>query len=45
MAVAQACTKVRKRCYQVVMGETECPECGTENDDDAKFCKNCGAKL
>lgn len=30
---------------QVVMGETECPECGTENDDDAKFCKNCGAKL
>jgi hypothetical protein len=30
---------------QVVMGETECPDCGTENDDDAKFCKNCGAKL
>jgi zinc-ribbon domain len=29
----------------VVMGETECPDCGTENDDDAKFCKNCGAKL
>ena len=23
---------------------TEC-QCGTENDDDAKFCKNCGAKL
>jgi len=30
---------------QVVMGETECPDCGTENDDDARFCKNCGAKL
>jgi hypothetical protein len=30
---------------EVVMGETECPDCGTENDDDAKFCKNCGAKL
>jgi hypothetical protein len=30
---------------QVLMGETECPECGTENDDDAKFCKNCGHRL
>jgi hypothetical protein len=23
----------------------ECAACGTENDPDAKFCKNCGAKL
>lgn len=30
---------------QVVRGETECPDCGTENDEDAKFCKHCGAKL
>jgi len=22
-----------------------CGECGTTNDEDAKFCKNCGAKL
>jgi zinc-ribbon domain len=22
-----------------------CGECGTQNDPDAKFCKNCGAKL
>lgn len=22
-----------------------CPSCGTKNDEDAKFCKNCGAKL
>jgi hypothetical protein len=24
---------------------TGCAECGTENDEDAKFCKNCGARL
>ena len=23
----------------------ECSQCGTLNDEDAKFCKNCGAKL
>lgn len=23
----------------------ECSQCGTVNDEDAKFCKNCGAKL
>ena len=22
-----------------------CPSCGTANDEDARFCKNCGAKL
>ena len=22
-----------------------CPECGTKNDDDARFCENCGTKL
>jgi hypothetical protein len=26
-------------------GATGCTECGTENDEDAKFCKNCGARL
>ena len=26
-------------------GATGCAQCGTENDEDAKFCKNCGAKL
>lgn len=26
-------------------GATACAECGTENDEDAKFCKNCGARL
>jgi len=25
--------------------QTICEDCGTENDPDAKFCKNCGAKL
>lgn len=24
---------------------TDCPKCGTENEDDAKYCKNCGAPL
>ena len=24
---------------------TGCAKCGSKNDDDAKFCKNCGAKL
>ena len=24
---------------------TGCAACGTENDEDAKFCKNCGARL
>ncbi len=24
---------------------TECPSCGTENRDEAKFCKNCGYEL
>ena len=26
-------------------GATGCAQCGTENDEDARFCKNCGAKL
>ncbi len=25
--------------------QTNCAACGTLNDEDAKFCKNCGAKL
>jgi hypothetical protein len=29
---------------EAVALRTSC-ECGTENDADAKFCKNCGAKL
>jgi hypothetical protein len=28
---------------EIVVGA--CQECGTVNDEDAKFCKNCGAKL
>ncbi|TPV96773.1 MAG: zinc ribbon domain-containing protein [Myxococcales bacterium FL481] len=26
-------------------GHRACPACGTENDDDARFCKACGGKL
>jgi hypothetical protein len=44
-APAAATAKAVALHSDVVMGETECEECGTENDDDAKFCKNCGAKL
>ena len=25
--------------------ETDCPKCGVSNDDDARFCKGCGAAL
>ncbi|MBN1109243.1 MAG: zinc-ribbon domain-containing protein [Methanomassiliicoccales archaeon] len=24
---------------------TYCPRCGTQNTDDSKFCKNCGASM
>jgi uncharacterized membrane protein YvbJ len=24
---------------------TYCPKCGTKNDDDATFCKNCGSSV
>jgi hypothetical protein len=30
---------------QGAQSATGCAECGTENDEDARFCKNCGAKL
>ncbi|HEX6216395.1 MAG TPA: zinc ribbon domain-containing protein [Vicinamibacterales bacterium] len=30
---------------QSASSATGCAGCGTENDEDAKFCKNCGAKL
>jgi len=30
---------------QAVALQTPCEDCGTDNDPDAKFCKNCGAKL
>jgi hypothetical protein len=26
-------------------GSLECPQCGTANDADARFCKSCGTKL
>ncbi len=29
----------------VALRTSECDQCGTTNDEDAKFCKNCGAKL
>ncbi len=29
----------------VAWAEKTCPNCGAANRDDAKFCKNCGAKL
>jgi hypothetical protein len=29
----------------VALRTSECSGCGTVNDEDAKFCKNCGAKL
>jgi hypothetical protein len=29
----------------VALRTFECSTCGTVNDEDAKFCKNCGAKL
>src|SRR5688572_2131741 len=29
----------------VALQTGECGQCGTLNDEDAKFCKNCGAKL
>lgn len=28
-----------------IRGTKVCPACGAENDDDAGFCKKCGAKL
>lgn len=28
-----------------VKGTRTCPDCGTENDEDAEFCKKCGKKL
>ena len=30
---------------KVVVGDRACPSCATPSDQDAKFCKNCGAKL
>src|SRR5688572_15937397 len=29
----------------VALRTSECGQCATENDEDAKFCKNCGARL
>src|SRR5688572_20843305 len=29
----------------VALRTFDCGQCGTENDEDAKFCKHCGAKL
>ena len=30
---------------EAVALQTSCDSCGTKNDPDAKFCKNCGARL
>ena len=35
----------RSATAEAVALQTPCDACGTENDSDAKFCKNCGAKL
>jgi hypothetical protein len=32
-------------CVGVALAEKTCPQCGTQNADQAKFCKSCGAKL
>lgn len=32
-------------CVSVALAEKTCPQCGTVNRDDARFCKSCGAKL
>ncbi|MEO0085179.1 MAG: PEGA domain-containing protein [candidate division WOR-3 bacterium] len=32
-------------CADVAFAEKTCPQCGTVNRDDARFCKSCGAKL
>jgi tetrahydromethanopterin S-methyltransferase subunit E len=29
----------------VIIEMVYCPKCGTQNEDDAKFCKKCGADL
>ena len=38
--VAEASTENQKKTRFI-----ECSECGTENDSDAKYCINCGAKI
>jgi DNA-binding XRE family transcriptional regulator len=30
---------------KIVAGDYVCPKCGTVNDEESKFCKNCGRKL
>lgn len=32
-------------CFGLALAEKTCPKCGTQNSDQAKFCKSCGAKL
>ncbi len=32
-------------CFAQVLAEKACPSCGTQNPDNARFCKKCGAKL
>lgn len=32
-------------CVGVALAEKACPQCGTRNRDDARFCKSCGTRL
>lgn len=32
-------------CFGLALAEKTCPKCGTQNSDQARFCKSCGAKL
>ena len=32
-------------CFAVALAAKTCPNCGTSNADEAKFCKNCGYRF
>ena len=37
--------RVKSKNYEVPVVRGDCAACGTHNDPDAKFCKNCGARM